>query len=204
MVKKKGLKKFDISNKLAYTLMVVLSIALLGISVYAWNYVPSNPSVMGHSLNELQVPSGCVAGQVMKLSGGVWACGVDDETDSRFTVTTSGLCYMAPQTCTTQTAYCNNPAVIFNIYPVDYDSQTCLGLTELEMRNYCLAYPTCDTALNGCNGDTTSCPGGTSVSGTPHVEGAVCMGGYIECSCEPPAANTYLKEIVIPAGQRCI
>ena len=111
---------------------------------------------------------------------------------------------MAPQTCTTQTVYCTNPAVIFNMFPADYDYQTCLGLTEEEMRAYCLAHPTCDTVFDGCNGATTSCPGGTALSGTPHVEGAICMGGYVECSCELPASTSYIQEVVIPAGQRCI
>ena len=32
------------------------------------------PSIMGHSLNEIDVPAGCVDGQVLQLSGGVWSC----------------------------------------------------------------------------------------------------------------------------------
>lgn len=61
MKKEKGLKKFNISNKLAYTLMVVFSIVLLGIGVFAFNYAPSNPSVMGHSANELLLDWGAVS-----------------------------------------------------------------------------------------------------------------------------------------------
>ena len=48
MKKEKRLKKFNISNKLAYTLMVILSIALLGIGVYA-NSVGTKPNP-GHLL----------------------------------------------------------------------------------------------------------------------------------------------------------
>ncbi len=54
MKKEKGLKKFNISNKLAYTLMVILSIALFGIGVYAYNS-GNNPSIMGHSAGELNL-----------------------------------------------------------------------------------------------------------------------------------------------------
>ena len=49
MKKEKRLKKFNISNRLAYTLMVILSIALLGIGVWA---AAPNP---GHSANELEL-----------------------------------------------------------------------------------------------------------------------------------------------------
>ncbi len=52
MKKEKRLKKFNISNRLAYTLMVILSIALLGIGVWA---AAPNP---GHSANELELDWG--------------------------------------------------------------------------------------------------------------------------------------------------
>ncbi|HOC97211.1 MAG TPA: hypothetical protein PKJ54_02920 [Candidatus Pacearchaeota archaeon] len=52
MKKEKRLKKFNISNRLAYTLMVILSIVLLGIGVWA---AAPNP---GHSANELELDWG--------------------------------------------------------------------------------------------------------------------------------------------------
>jgi hypothetical protein len=60
MVVKKRLKKFSISNKLAYTLMVILSLALLGIGVYA--YGGNNPPVMGHTAGEINLDWGPVIG----------------------------------------------------------------------------------------------------------------------------------------------
>ncbi len=56
MGKKKRSKKFNISNRLAYTLIIVLSIVLLGIGVYA--YGTNNPSVMGHTAGELDLDWG--------------------------------------------------------------------------------------------------------------------------------------------------
>jgi hypothetical protein len=55
MKKKSGVFN-SMSNKLAYTLMVILSIALLGIGVYA--YGTSNPSNMGHTLGEIDHSGG--------------------------------------------------------------------------------------------------------------------------------------------------
>lgn len=65
MKRKKGLKKFNISNRLAYTLMVILSIALLGIGVYA-----GNPSYFGHNAQDLNLDWGSVSG----CTGSVYDC----------------------------------------------------------------------------------------------------------------------------------
>ncbi len=72
MSKKKRSKKFNISNRLAYTLIIVLSIVLLGIGVYAYNLPP--PTNVGHTLNEIAQPSGCLANQVLTWTGSAWTC----------------------------------------------------------------------------------------------------------------------------------
>lgn len=59
MGKKKRSKKFNISNRLAYTLIIVLSIVLLGIGVYAYNLPP--PTNVGHTANELDLDWGSVS-----------------------------------------------------------------------------------------------------------------------------------------------
>ena len=64
---KRRLKRFNISNKLAYTLIVILFIITLGVGVYAIGSVP-NP---GHSLSQLQP---CDNGQTLIVSGGAWTC----------------------------------------------------------------------------------------------------------------------------------
>ena len=69
MKKKKGEVFKNISNKLAYTLIVVLSLALLGIGVYATTYTASGA---GHPYTEISTcPSN---GQILKMSGGSWVC----------------------------------------------------------------------------------------------------------------------------------
>jgi hypothetical protein len=71
MVGKKRTKKFNISNKLAYTLIVIALIIGLGIGVLA--YGTSSPSTMGHSLGEISMPA-CSNGQVLGMVSGAWAC----------------------------------------------------------------------------------------------------------------------------------
>ncbi|MEK6833007.1 MAG: hypothetical protein AABY32_03075 [Nanoarchaeota archaeon] len=83
MVSKKRLKKFNISNKLAYTLIVILSIVLLGIGVYAYNYAPSNPTIMGHTTNEITWPT-CSSGQYLTISGGNVVCATPSATNNRY------------------------------------------------------------------------------------------------------------------------
>ncbi len=67
MANKKRLKKFNISNKLAYTLVAIFSIVLIGVGVFALGPVP-NP---GHSISQLQT---CDDGQILKMSGSAWSC----------------------------------------------------------------------------------------------------------------------------------
>lgn len=55
---KKGVKrKFNFSNKLSYSIIVVLAVLLVGVSVYA--YGTSSPSTFGHSISEIDPPTYC-------------------------------------------------------------------------------------------------------------------------------------------------
>lgn len=75
MKKKKGLKRFnlfDISNKLGYTLIVILTIVLLGIGVYA--LTPGVAPSPGHTLATIAPPSPCSSGQVITWNGANLVC----------------------------------------------------------------------------------------------------------------------------------
>lgn len=201
MVKKKGLKKFDISNKLAYTLMVVLSIALLGISVYAFSSDPTagTPSVMGHSLGEILWPTTCTSGQVLAVNTAGDAVCVTP-VDSRFTVGTSGnergkLCYNNPySSCTTESAYCSK-------YTGTYISGTsCSGATQDLINAVCSAYCTGDLSV-ACDGSVSSCAG-SQVYWT--VGSAVCFPGQPEIWCACNAEGYYTQAKYIPPGTRCV
>jgi hypothetical protein len=72
MVSRKRLKRFNISNKLAYTLIVIALIVGLGIGVLALSPgVAPNP---GHTIDVVAPPSDCSAGQVLTWSGSSWSC----------------------------------------------------------------------------------------------------------------------------------
>jgi hypothetical protein len=81
MKKKKVMKRFNISNKLAFTLMVVLSIVLLGIGVYAWG--GTNPPVIGHSAGELDLSAGVNGNAIFNGNVGI---GVSNPGTARLNV----------------------------------------------------------------------------------------------------------------------
>lgn len=73
---KKGksvLNNFKISNRLSYTLITFLVLAIVGVGVYAY----ANPTTgVGHDYSELQA---CASdGQILKTSGGAWTCAADE------------------------------------------------------------------------------------------------------------------------------
>ncbi|MFH1358617.1 MAG: hypothetical protein ABIH37_01890 [archaeon] len=73
MVKIKNIN-IKLDNKIYYLLALVLVVIIINGIVVAYNSGAS-PSVMGHSLNEIELPS-CTDGQVLKytdVSG--WGCG---------------------------------------------------------------------------------------------------------------------------------
>lgn len=63
-----------LSNKLHYSLITIAAILLIGVGVYA--YGGTTPSTMGHSIGEIAPPSGCSAGQVLRMvpAGVGWDC----------------------------------------------------------------------------------------------------------------------------------
>ena len=70
MKKKKREMFSNVSNKLAYTLIVILSLALFGIGVYAATYSASGA---GHPYTEI---STCGANQILQMNsaGNAWTC----------------------------------------------------------------------------------------------------------------------------------
>ena len=68
--------QINMSNKSFYMFVMVGLIVLVVGVVYA--YGGSNPSVMGHSIDEIAPPIGCSGGQVLGWSGSSWQC-VNDE-----------------------------------------------------------------------------------------------------------------------------
>jgi len=68
---KRRVIKINLSNKLFYSLIAVFAVLILGIGVYA--YGTSNPSVMGHSMNEVQPPTQC-NGYLKYDSSNGWTC----------------------------------------------------------------------------------------------------------------------------------
>jgi hypothetical protein len=71
MKKKKGGVFSNISNKLAYTLIVILSLILLAIGVIA--YGGTAPATVGHTTGEIAWPT-CSSGQYLTVSGGAVVC----------------------------------------------------------------------------------------------------------------------------------
>ncbi|MFH1358487.1 MAG: hypothetical protein ABIH37_01215 [archaeon] len=67
-----------IENKVYYLLVLILVIIVINGFVIAFTTDGSgDPTKMGHSLDEVQMPS-CSEGQVLKYLSGVWGCGTDN------------------------------------------------------------------------------------------------------------------------------
>ncbi|GEM_PF-2494410 len=60
--------EINISNRIFYSVLFLIAIILFGVGVYAFNY-PGPPSVMGHTMGELQPPSGS---GFVAFSSGAW------------------------------------------------------------------------------------------------------------------------------------
>ena len=72
--------KLDIKldNKIYYLLVLVLIVIVINGVVIAFTTDGSGDSTkMGHSLDEVELPS-CTEGQVLKYTSGVWDCGTDN------------------------------------------------------------------------------------------------------------------------------
>ena len=82
MSKKRGKSikiNINLSNRWLYTLILIGILAIVAVGVYAATSFPASGA--GHNLNELAQP--CSNGQILKVSGGVWACGSDVDTDTK-------------------------------------------------------------------------------------------------------------------------
>jgi hypothetical protein len=197
MGSKKRSKESNFSNKLAYTLIVLALVVGLGVGVTA--YRPDDtgtPSIFGHSIGELAPPvSGCSSGQVLTRSGTTWICSTASATDTRFSITSSGLCYTAPATCAPLTTESCN---VYNSFSEDYGS-SCDYVDASTLNNFCFGF--CFDYGSACEGGNTPCTGGGSV-GWSSASGVCGVGGVVQCTCY--ASGTYQLEHYTPAGTRCI
>ena len=86
-MKKRLSKKFSFSNRLSYTIIAIIALALISVGVYA--YGGTTPSVMGHSIGEVAPPSSCSSGQVLSWTGSAWSCTTVSSSSSPITSMTS-------------------------------------------------------------------------------------------------------------------
>jgi hypothetical protein len=92
----KKVKNKNHSNRLLYTFITLGILILVAGGIYAaTSYAASGA---GHNLNELAQP--CSNGQILKVSGGVWACGTD--VSSSVTRGSTAI-YMRSNGCNTPT-----------------------------------------------------------------------------------------------------
>lgn len=120
---------FRLSNKMFYTLILIGILIVSSWIVFA--YGGNNPPVMGHSLGEIDP---CGDGQILKTSGGSWAC-----VDESYSCTASGSTISCPDgTSLTDTNTDTNtwrPAITCdwsgwkNAYP-EKSCGTCISFTS--------------------------------------------------------------------------
>jgi len=192
MIKKNNLKKFNISNKLAYTLIAIFSFIFIGVGVYA--YGGSVPATMGHSTGELSPPTGCTTGQVLGMVSGGWNCVTHSTNDIRFTLEERGLCYTAPPSCAITSEYCSQYVYVPSVFINGGCDQS--GQTELNQ----MCYGSCMTYPPACDGYNSNCNSGTTVYWT--ASGYCSNNYYLQCTCS--ASQYYSKSTYTPAGTRCI
>src|SRR3989344_8976577 len=70
----------NLSNRVAYSLIAILMLAIVGVGVLAFG--TNTPSTFGHSLGEIAPPSPCTSGQVLSWTGTAWACAVATLTET--------------------------------------------------------------------------------------------------------------------------
>jgi len=192
MKKKKRGRNFNISNRLAYTLIAFAFIIGLTAVIYA---VVPNP---GHSLSQLEMPSCTSSGQALTWNGAAWICGTPSGTDSRFTVNSSGLCYNSPAMC--------GPLISTSCYWFFQIYQHC---NEYNSYNtLCLDWCDSHRQSSDCNGDISSaCSGGTTTTHATSAYGSCDVmyqdgtGDTILCACY---GSNYELENLIPEGIRCL
>ena len=89
IIMKKGGLHVHLTNRVAYSLMAILILAIAGVGVYA--YGGTVPATMGHSYNEIQR---CSANQILKTDSGgtAWTC-VNLPSSSQWTTSTAHAIY---------------------------------------------------------------------------------------------------------------
>ena len=80
-------KRFNISNRLLYTLITIGILAIIGVGVYA---VAPNP---GHSISQIDAPSGCSANQVLQWTGSSWTCANGGNGSSQWVTSGNNIYY---------------------------------------------------------------------------------------------------------------
>ncbi len=78
----------NFSNKFVYkfVVLIVLLITAAGVLAYGTN----SPTVMGHSINEMDPPAGCRDGQFMVLVSDTWQCAPASCQDGQFLMWNAG------------------------------------------------------------------------------------------------------------------
>lgn len=69
--------------------IIVFVLAIIGIAVAIGS---GNPTVNGHDYSEINIPTTCINGQVLKWNGAAWACGNDNSGSLTFNVRDCTLC----------------------------------------------------------------------------------------------------------------
>ncbi len=79
---KNNFNKFNISNRLSYTLIAIFSFLLIGVGVYASMTAGIAPNP-GHTLDNVSAPTGCGSNTYLKWTGDSWIC---ESSSSSFNV----------------------------------------------------------------------------------------------------------------------
>ena len=93
---KKGGLHVHLTNRVAYTLIAFLMLAIVGVGVYAVAPTTSQnvgTAVFGHTLDEVKIPSTCTGNnKLLQYSSGTWSC-VALPSSSQWVTRTGGLSY---------------------------------------------------------------------------------------------------------------
>jgi len=198
-----------------YSFLAIIVVVVLAMGVYAYNSVPANPSVFGHTSDEINftlntVPVGSVNATLCEqTNGGSWLnCPIqqDYQTDLGLYINGSGyLCYPTPQatSCTAQSTTCSAPNVTLSgvrqqLAPGKTACNAPL-LIDTYCQGLCGAYVACsgDQTQFNCGGTDLNYAFNSIVSCTPDNANGV---DQISCACT--GTGTYQLEVA--DSVRCI